>query len=296
MSRPLRVGIVDFLNSRPLAWGFLRSEVGDRYRPVYASPARVADMLRAGEIEVGLVPAIEVLRIPGLEILPGPCVAATREVRSVLLLARCPLSEVRRIAADSSSRTSHALLRILLQDRHGVAAELVSRPPVPEGVPTGFDAALLIGDPALKVDREAFEVVDLAAAWRELTGLPFVFAVWAVRPGVAREGLASVFRASLESGLAAMDELVADAAAELGLAPADVRTYLTRNLRFWLGPEEIAGLREFYRRAGARGLGELAPPPAAAWRRLAEDVEPVESLPPTDPEAGTSLVGSGTLP
>jgi chorismate dehydratase len=267
----LRVGIVDFLNSRPLAWGFLQDELADDLRAIYAPPSRVADLLRSGELDVGLLPAVEVLRIPGLEILPGPCVAATREVRSVLLLARRPLAEVRRIAADVASRTSQALLRILLWEAHGIEADLVPSPPSPEGVPPGFDAALIIGDPALKVDRSPWTVVDLAAAWREMTGLPFVFAVWAVRSSAVRPGLVNALRASLQSGFQSLEQLAAEAAVEQGLTVQEVRSYLTRNLRFWLGDEELRGLREFYRRAAALDLVDLEVPGEEVWRQLSAE-------------------------
>ena len=268
MADRLKVGIVDFLNSRPLAWGFLRGDHRDACEAVYLSPARVADGLAAGELDAGLVPSIEVLRIPGLEIVPGVCVAATHEVRSVLLLSRVPLARVERVAADENSRTSRALVEILLADVYGVDAELVSSPPRPEGVPEGFDAALVIGDPALAVRRGSFHVIDLAGAWRSWTGLPFVFAVWAVRAGVDRSRLEERLRSSLAAGLASIDEMVAQEAGKHGLGADEIRRYLTENLRYELGPEEIRGLREFYRRAGERGLVDLPLPGAAMWEDL----------------------------
>ena len=255
-----KVGIVDFLNSRPLAWGFQRGDLDDRYEAIYAPPSRVADLLAAGEIDVGLVPSIEVLRIPGLEIVPGTCVAATHEVRSVLLLSRVPVSEIQTVAADCNSRTSQALVQILLADRYGIEAALTPGEPDPRGVPVGFDAALIIGDPALRIDRDSYEVIDLAQAWRDLTGLPFVFAVWAARGEARGDDLEADLRGSLEAGLAAIGEIGAAAAQRQQLDPAEVHHYLTHNLRFELGGEELAGLREFYLRAGARGLTELPMP------------------------------------
>ncbi len=250
----LKVGIVDFLNSRPLAWSFLAGDFEDLFSAVYTSPARVAELLAEGEIDIGLVPSIEVLRIPDLEILPGPCVAATREVRSVLLLSRGPLAEAQRIAVDTSSRTSVALLHILLAELYHLEIELEPAPPCAAGVPPGYDGALIIGDPALKVDRRLFEVVDLAAAWRELTGLPFVFAVWAVRREKRKPGIEQYFERSLTAGLAALERIGEEAAAEQGLPLADVHRYLRQNLRFRLDVEEISGLREFFRRASEHGL------------------------------------------
>ncbi len=254
MESPLRVGIVDFLNSRPLAWGFLQGSFGDAVVATYHPPARVADLLAAGDIDVGLIPSIEVLRIAGVSIVPGTCVAATREARSVLLLSRGPIERVRRLAIDRNSRTSAALTQILLSEVWKVEPELVVQAVSSCGVAEGFDAALLIGDPALRVDRSSFEVVDLAAAWRSLTGLPFVFAVWAARKDLAAGDLGPLFDRSLREGRLALDVMVEQASSELDLKPSRVRSYLTENLRFDLGAEEVAGLEEFFRRARDYGL------------------------------------------
>ena len=260
-----RVGIVDFLNSRPLAWGFLQGHHADRFAASYHPPAEVARRLAAGSLDVGLVPSIEVERIGGLEVVPGFCVAATHEVRSVLLVAGRPLAEVRRIALDANSRTSAALTRILAAERWRIEPEYVEAAPEVEAMLAGADAALVIGDPALQVDRERWAVVDLAAEWKALTGLPFVFAVWAARPSAAAAApdLAAVFAASLRFGLAHLDDIVAEASRTLALPPETVRTYLTENLRYELGAAERAGLDEFWRRAREHGLVE-APAPAAA--------------------------------
>lgn len=252
----LRLGIVDFLNSRPLAWGFLQGLHADLFTPSYHPPSVVARRLARGSLDAGLIPSIEVPRIGGLEVVPGLCVSATHEVRSVLLVARRPLDQVRRIALDTNSRTSAALTRILAAERWGIAPEYVEAPPEVPAMLAGADAALVIGDPALQVDRERWLVVDLAAEWQALTGLPFVFAVWAVRPEAARRvpDLASRFAASLRFGLDHLDDVVREAEATLGLPADTVRAYLTENLHYVLGPAQRAGLDEFWRRARAHGL------------------------------------------
>ncbi|MGE5233180.1 MAG: menaquinone biosynthetic enzyme MqnA/MqnD family protein [Acidobacteriota bacterium] len=245
----VRVGIVNYLNAKPLAWGFLKGHHSDLLSPRFHPPARVAELLRAGEIDVGLIPSIEVQRIPGLRVLPDLCIAATSEVRSVLLVSRVPVPEIRRVALDENSRTSAALVRILLSDGYGLEPEYhQARADLPEMLEDA-DAALLIGDPALRVDRERYLVLDFAAEWRRLTGLPFVFAVWAVRPEVELPELPFYFKSSLRFGLTVFDNLVEETSAALGLDPGLVRSYLRDNLSYFLRAEELRGLAEFYRRA-----------------------------------------------
>ncbi len=256
----VRVGIVDYLNSRPLAWGFLRGTAPAGFEARFEPPARVSDLLAAGELDVGLVPSIELQRIPDLSVLPGLCVASAREVRSVLMVAERPIAKIRRLALDVNSRTSAALVRILCAERWGIEPELVPAEPQIERMLGQSDAALVIGDPALSVDPHRWLTFDLAREWYDLTGLPFVFAVWAVRPGVDHPGLAAAFETSLAAGLAAIDEIAAEAAAKLGLPAAALKRYLEHNLHFRLGAPELAGLTEFFRRARRhRLIGEPRP-------------------------------------
>jgi chorismate dehydratase len=254
LATQLRVGIVHYLNSWPLAWSFLSGQAPPELAPVYLPPSRVADGLAAGELEVGLVPSVELQRIPGLAVVPGLCIASQHEVRSVLLVSRVPPERIRRVALDESSRTSAVLVRLLLAERHGVRPETVPFRPDLEAMLADADAALLIGDPALRVPRGRFHVVDLAAEWRALTGLPFVFAVWAVAAGVEGRGLVRSLAASLAAGERDMPRLVALAAAETGLEEAEVRTYLTEHLSYHLGTAERTSLDELFRRAHALGL------------------------------------------
>jgi chorismate dehydratase len=252
----LRVGIVNFLNSRPLAWGFLKGHHADLFAASFHPPAMVAHLLAQGGLDIGLVPSVEVQRIPDLEVLPDLCISATHEVRSVILVSTKPILQVRRIALDVNSRTSVALTRILCAERWGIEPELVDHRPEVERMLAVADAALVIGDPALQVDRERWRVIDLAAEWKALTGLPFVFAVWAVRSRVEVPDLAFYFKSSLRFGLQSIDTLVREAAAELGLDSATVRTYLTENLSFFLRDPQIEGLETFWRLAAKHGLIE----------------------------------------
>ena len=249
----VRIGIVDYLNSWPLAWGFLCGRLEAGFVVSYHPPARVAEMLAAGDLDVGLIPSIEVQRIPGLSVVPGLCVAATHEVRSVLLVSEMPFAKVRTVALDENSRTSAALVRIVLADGYGVFAQTSERAPRLEEMLGEADAALVIGDPALHVDRRRYRILDLAAEWRRLTGRPFVFAVWAVGEGVPGEAVTAALSASLRIGFEQMQLIIDRAVEDLGLAREVVERYLTRHLRFVLGEDELGGLQEFYRRAHAHG-------------------------------------------
>jgi chorismate dehydratase len=260
----IRVGIVNFLNSKPLAWGFLKGHHADLFAPSFHPPSMVARLLAQGNLDIGLIPSIEVQRIPNLRVLPDMCVAAQHEVRSVLLVSRVPVEEIRRVALDTNSRTSATLVRILLKERWGLSPEYLHERPDPERMLAEADAALVIGDPALRVDRDRYQIIDLAAEWNTLTGLPFVFAVWAARPEVEIPDLPFYFKSSLRYGLSSLDILVREAAAEMGLDSSEVRAYLTENLSFFLQRDEVRGLEEFYRRAHEHGL-ILEPRPIEFW-------------------------------
>ena len=252
--KPLRVGIVNYINSRPLARGLVRGAAGTDFVCENLSPAVIADRLAAGTLDVGLVPSIELARIPGLVVLPGLAIAATHEVRSVLLVSKVPVGEIESVALDENSRTSAALVRLVLEHRYGLIPEFRSVRADLTLMLAESDAALIIGDPALTVERERYVVLDLAGEWLEMTGLPFVFAVWAVREAISTADLVAPFTASLELGLLELDEIVAETASETGLAPAILRDYFTRNLRYRMGPAEQAGLAEFLRRCEEHGL------------------------------------------
>ena len=260
-SSPLRVGVVHYLNAWPLAWGLWHPErlraAGRAAGEVAAedlSPAALADRLRAGTLDVGLLPTIELQRIPGLSIVPGLGIAATEEVRSVLLVSRCAPREIGSVAVDENSRTSVALLRLVLAERHGVSPRFFPAAPRVEEMLDAHDAALVIGDPALHVDRARYRVTDLAAEWKALTGLPFVFAVWAVAPSCRHSRVADLLTASYESGRADLERIVVEASDASGLSAEVMRTYFTANLRYELGLAELAGIAEFHRRAARHDL------------------------------------------
>jgi chorismate dehydratase len=257
-----RVSVVQYLNTAPLVWGMVHGSLRGRFDLAFTTPACCAEDLRAGRAEVGIVPSIEYQRISGLMLLPGMAIASKKRVRSVLLLARVPIEQVRSVALDTSSRTSAALVEVLLRKFHQL--EVVTRPanPDPDAMLRNADAALLIGDPALVYAGTA-RVYDLAEEWRRLTGLPFVFAVWAFRPGPDLDPATTGrdFALSRDEGLAHVEDIAVEWAPRLGLTPQAVQIYLTENIDYTLDEENLAGLRLFYQFAhevgAAPGVREL---------------------------------------
>lgn len=253
---PVRVGAVNYLNSKPLIEGF--AESCPQARLELDLPSRLADRLAAGDLDVALIPSIEFLQDPGYTIVSDACIACRGPVLSVKLFCRVPAARIRRLALDEGSRTSAALVRILLADRHGLEPELEPLPLGASLADTTADAVLLIGDRAIHSPPGRFaEVWDLGDEWVRQTGLPFVFAMWSARAGVDLQGVDAALGAARDLGLARLAEIAARESAALGLSRPECLTYLRDSLYFFLGPRELRGLELFYRRA--RQLG-LAPP------------------------------------
>ena len=249
----IRISLIDYVNTWPLTWGFLRGAIEgiERFHDV---PAACAARLARGEVDAGLIPAVEAARIPGVRIVRGVGIAARERVRSVLLCSRRPLevgcATIRTVALDVSSRSSAAMVRILLRELYRLEPEYHEAVPDLSEMLRHHDAALLIGDPALTADLAGLFVLDLAEGWRRLTGLPFVFAVWAVRPAVPPEP----FLWSRDYAQRHFEELVDEAVARTGLPRDLLGEYLGGNLHHDLDADDEKGLAEFYRRAHRHGL------------------------------------------
>ncbi|MFY9555600.1 MAG: menaquinone biosynthesis protein [Blastocatellia bacterium] len=251
-----------YLNAAPLCYSFVYGEQKDRCTFLSdAAPARCAELLAEERADAALIPVIEYQRIPGLRIAPGACVASKRSVRSVLLASRVPISEVRSVALDTSSRTSAALIQIILGRFYRASASYRPAPPNLENMLESNDAALIIGDPAMLIDRSALHVYDLAEEWKKHTGLPFVFAFWAVRgnsvswraPGKVESELID-FAAAKAEGVSHAHELADIYAAHLGLPREDLYSYLTENISYDLDGESLEGLKLYYELASECGL------------------------------------------
>ena len=237
--------MVSYLNTAPLVWGMLRGEQRGLFELERAIPSECADRLRDGRADIGIVPSVELNR-QKLEIIRGTGIACRGPVRSIFLISKLPFGEIRSLATDASSRTSVALSRIVLARKYGVEPQLRSQPPHLGSMLEQSDAALIIGDAALVLDPAdlPFHVLDLGAEWVEMTGLPMVFAVWAARAELPKQD-PGPFLASLEYGMAHLDEIAREEHAKVGISEALAREYLTRNIVFELGEREYAGLAAF---------------------------------------------------
>src|SRR5436190_9893583 len=246
---PFRVGSVRYLNAVPLTRG-LEEEI------TYTTPAKLAEMLQRDELDAALVSVVEALFRDRYDILDGIAIASLGEVQSVLLAHRKPIAEVREIYCDTASLTSVQLLRVLLAER-GLKPEF--KPLASYDSATLPDYALLIGDPALDLLRApgAHEIWDLGLAWYELTRLPFVYAVWALRRGQENSELRRKLREARDFGLETLESIVRDRT-EYDL---DFRKdYLTWHIHYHLGADEKRGLNKFIQLLRQHGLGPVYEP------------------------------------
>lgn len=256
--REIRIAASTYLNSAPLVYGFVHGSLrlecaftGD------AAPSKCADLLGSGRVEAALIPSIEYRRICGLRAVPGVSVASKTSVRSVLLISRKQISEISTVALDTSSRTSATLVRILLERFYHLKPTYSSYHPSLEQMLEEHDAALLIGDPAMTSDKTGCYVYDLASEWRKATGLPFVFALWAVGANVPRDKAKRIAEMCLESkeeGLMAREAIAAEYSQRLGLDADFLKRYITENIDYNLDAENLEGLRHFYQIAYECGL------------------------------------------
>ena len=281
----LRISIVQYLNTVPLVWGFTNGALRGKHELSFTVPSQCAEALRGNAVDIAIIPAIEYQRIlhdsaAGLVLLPGMSIASQHRVRSLLLVSKCPVEQARSIALDRSSRSTQALTRILCADQWRITPQFSEMEPDASAMLRAADAALLIGDPALRLsiaiepaarrgasgellcsgaaagirDAETLHVYDIVEEWRRLTSLPAVMAAWAARPAVVTAGVVEDFQSSLALGMRQIDEISRQAATELHLPEAECKRYLTENIDFTLGAENRRGLEHYFSRAAALGL------------------------------------------
>jgi chorismate dehydratase len=252
----LRIGAVNYLNTKPLIYDL--EHLAPEAELVLDFPSRLAGDLTQARLDVALIPMIEYFRAGNYTLVPGISIASRGPVLSVTLFSRVPWASIRRVALDEGSRTSSALAQILLRKRWQIAPELRPLPLDQRAENADADAVLLIGDRAMHACLPGFaHAFDLGQEWHDWTGLPFVYAAWAVRPGVDLGPVADALTEAKRRGVANIGPIAVREAARLGLDAGFCRRYLGNIIRFDLGPDELAGLEHYYRLATELGL---APP------------------------------------
>jgi chorismate dehydratase len=243
----IRISLVHYLNSAPLGWAFLHGPFREKFDVFPSSPALCAEQLSKREVEIGLIPSIEYQRIPGLRIIPDVSISSLANVRSILLVKPKGKKQINSVALDTSSRTSVALTKILLHEKLGVNPKFVPHSPDLAAMLKRCDAALLIGDAALKVRLEDYETMDLAGEWVQWQQKPFVCAFWACRPEFPiPEDVSAIFQEAKEWGLERRSEIAAVFSRSLELPQSFLENYLDKNINFEFGAEHIKGAETFY--------------------------------------------------
>jgi predicted solute-binding protein len=282
----LRISIVQYLNTAPLVWGFTNGPLRGKYNLSFTVPSQCADDLRSGRADVAIIPAIEYQRIDDLAILPDMAIASKKQVRSLLIIAKKPIEQVKSFALDGSSRSTQTLTRILCAEKWKIAPKFFEASPDLGAMLQQADAALVIGDPALRIavgiakdswpgaegqtvcqaatlginSSELLYVYDVVGEWRNLTGLPAVLAIWASRREIATPELTADFLASRDFGLSRIPEICFDAARELELPQPTLESYLRRHIDFSLDEENRRGLESYFAHATKLGLIPQAKP------------------------------------
>jgi chorismate dehydratase len=262
----IRVGAVQYLNTKPLVHGLAAAGID----VCYDLPSRLADRLAAGDLDVALIPSIELFRGEGYRVVSDACIGCRGPVMSVKLFFRTTPSHVRRLAVDVGSRTSATLARILLAERFGVTPEIELLPIGSASSDTSADAILLIGDRALRraASNGSFQVIwDLGDEWYRWKGLPFVFALWAARRAFDAGDLEPRLTAARDAGRGNLAAIAAAEAAAHGLTVPQCLGYLRDNLHYDLGDPERESLSLFYEHAATLGLAPTGLDIAASLAR-----------------------------
>jgi len=269
----IRAGAVSYLNTRPLVFGLDQGMGADRIELSYDVPSVLAARMAAGELDLALLPVVELARIPGLVVVPGLAIGSHGDCRSVAVVSRKPLPEVTSVALDPESRTSNTLARVLFGEVWGGRPTFAAGPRDLTLALAEHDAAVRIGDKALFETLPPGVVAhDLGGAWTARTGLPFVFAVWAARPGVVDRELYELLHASRRAGSAEIPAIAADYTWNGCQYPEVAESYLRDAMRYRLGDSEVAAIRRFLAAAAGVGAIDAAPQVTLASFRAAQEV------------------------
>jgi chorismate dehydratase len=251
---PVRIGAVGYLNARPLTWALDRTP--DRWRVRYDVPAVCAALLHAGEVDLGLIPSVEYLSAPDYRFVPGIGIGSVGPIASVAIFSKVPVGEIRRLALDTSSRTSVALVKVLCRHHFRIDPVLEPHGPDLRAMVDSCDAGLLIGDPAFDTDATEMGLIkiDLGEAWTAMSGLPFIYAAWTGRPGAVSPDDVAALQEAQEEGVRNVDAIAREYGGEAPAVVARAARYLRDNVRYGLGAAEAEGLQLFLDLAADLGL------------------------------------------
>jgi chorismate dehydratase len=260
----VRIGAVSFLNTKPLIYSLLHpTPLNEEIELSVHVPSRLAELLNADSIDVGLIPIIEYFRVAGqanlrpYRIIPHISISSRGAVRSIQLFSRVPIPEIQSVGLDTSSRSSRALLRIVFAEKYDLHPTFSASPPSIDLQSAETDAVLRIGDAALRRLGSTPYALDLGAEWDELTGLPFVYACWVARGEVDFGRVAQILQEAKRLSIRQIPEIARLEAGALGLPEELCSDYLTNRISYDLGDSEIAGICRFYELAQKH---DLAPP------------------------------------
>lgn len=297
----LRISIVQYLNTAPLVWGFTNGPLAGKYDLSFTVPSQCAEALRTRAADIAIIPAIEFQRIPDLAVLPDLAIASQNCVRSLLILSKAPIERARSIALDQSSRSTQALTRILAAEHWKITPEYHEAEPDLPAMLEKADAALLIGDPALRLSvtiekkctvgkdgravcqastlgmkgAEILHVYDVVGEWRRFSGLPAVMAIWAARPEALGTEVLSDFQASRDFGIQEIPAISSAASRELELPQGLLESYLRHNIDYSLGEENRRGLQRYFQAAASLGLIPGEKP--IVWAGAQREASPVSA-------------------
>lgn len=271
---------MQYLNTAPLVWGFTNGPLTGKYDLSFTVPSQCAEALQGGEADIAIIPAIEYQRIPGLVVLPDLAIASKNRVRSLLIVSKKPIEKVQSIALDRSSRSTQALTRILAAEHWKIDPDFIEAHPDLRAMLEIADAALIIGDPALRISiaiekkstaspegraicqaatlgmagSEIFHTYDVVGEWRKFSTLPAVMALWAAKPEIATPEVRADFQRSRDFGVSQIAAICMEAARELELPQQALESYLRHSIDFRLGEENRRGLERYFEYAAKLGL------------------------------------------
>jgi chorismate dehydratase len=249
-AQKIRLGVLKYLNSKPLLYGFENGLVNGKFELFYGTPSECAEMLRKGEVDLALLPSIEYPKNSRYRIIDKVAIVSRGPVASVLLIYKSGIEDIKSVALDTNSRTSIALLKILCREIYNISPDFIDMEPNIEKMMKKTDAALIIGDNALYLENNGYHSRDLGADWTKMTGYPFVYAIWAGTLGKIKSEFIEDFNRSMKNGLMNIDKIAKDYADKNKKSNYKRNLlYLREHIKFDFGLRAQQGLIEFYRYA-----------------------------------------------